>query len=199
MDVFDSIIDWFYDVLQSLGLFRKSGNLVLVGLDNAGKTTLMGVLKHNHMKAYPPTLHPTKEELVIENIKFSCFDLGGHADGRKLWEKYCPNASAIVFIVDTADRERVSEAKEELNALLLNEVIKTIPFLILGNKIDVTRAMSEEELRVQLGLPINSTTGKDANPKELKKTGIRPMEVFMCSILHRQGYGQGFKWLSQYI
>jgi GTP-binding protein SAR1 len=71
-----------------------------------------------------------------------------------------------------------------------------VPFLILGNKIDIANAAPEEELRRALGLH-NITTGKGRGDNADRS--MRPVEVFMCSIVRRQGYGDGFRWLSQYI
>lgn len=71
-----------------------------------------------------------------------------------------------------------------------------VPFLVLGNKIDIANACPEDELRRSLGL-YNITTGK--NRGDNADRSMRPVEVFMCSIVRRQGYGDGFRWLSQYI
>ncbi|MCS4558952.1 ADP-ribosylation factor-like protein, partial [Shewanella sp. C32] len=69
-------------------------------------------------------------------------------------------------------------------------------FLILGNKIDIPYAASEEELRYYLGLS-NFTTGK--GNVNLADSNVRPLEIFMCSVVRKMGYGEGFKWMSQYI
>jgi len=183
-------------MLNYLGLYKKSGKLVFLGLDNAGKTTLMHMLKDDKMAQHVPTLHPTSEELTMGNIKFTAFDLGGHTQARRVWKDYFPAVDGVVFIVDAYDRSRLMESKAELDGLLTDEQISNCPVLILGNKIDRPGAMSEEELRSVFGLH-GQTTGKGNTPKSDLRG--RPMELFMCSLLQRQGYGDGFRWLAQYL
>lgn len=103
---------------------------------------------------------------------------------------------AVVYLVDAFDRDRFAESKNELDALLSDDSLANVPFLILGNKIDIPYAASEEQLRYHLGLT-NFTTGK--GKVSLTDSDVRPLEVFMCSIVRKMGYGDGFKWLSQYI
>ena len=103
---------------------------------------------------------------------------------------------AVVYLVDAYDKERFAESKKELDALLSDEALANVPFLVLGNKIDIPYAASEDELRYHLGLT-NFTTGK--GKVNLADSNVRPLEVFMCSIVRKMGYGDGFKWLSQYI
>jgi GTP-binding protein SAR1 len=131
------------------------------------------------------------------NINFKTIDLGGHELARRMWKEYfTDDVSAIVFIVDVAAPQRFGDAKNELHELLKNESLAKAPFLVLGNKIDKPKAVSEEELKYSLGID-GMTTGK--GPKNPKIQIIKPIEVFMCSILEQTGYGEGFRWLSDHL
>lgn len=188
------IWNWFKSGLEFLGLWNKSGKLVFLGLDNAGKTTLLHMLKDDRMAQHVPTLHPTTEELTMGGMKFTTYDLGGHKQARRVWKTYFPAVDGIVFIIDVADTSRYPESKKEYDALLADEQLAHAPILILGNKIDAPEAQSEDYVRQYFGM-YGLTTGKNA----VKDLNARPMELFMCSVLKRQGYGEGFRWLANFI
>lgn len=188
------IFDWFYGILNFLGLGNKSGKILFLGLDNAGKTTLLQKLKDDRITAQPPTIHPNSEILEVGRIRFRTFDLGGHESARKLWKDYFPEVDGIIYIVDANDRSRFPEAKKELDELLSDDKLAGVPFVVLGNKIDIATSAGEAELRTSLGLHV--TSGKDT---KVARDGERPVELFMCSVVRTTGYADGFKWLSNFI
>lgn len=157
---------------------------------------MMTLLAQGKLTQHIPTIHAGSEELTIENVRIKAFDLGGHESARKVWANYFPAVDAVVYLVDCADRDRFPEAKKELDALLANESLKETPFLILGNKIDLVGSASESELRALLG--IVETTGKNVSAYN-KDSGVRPIELFMCSLVKKTGYGDGLKWLTGHL
>jgi GTP-binding protein SAR1 len=182
--------------LEFLGLLKKKARVLFLGLDNAGKTTLLGRLKDNRMTTNPPTTHPTSEELHLGNLHVTTFDLGGHVQVRKIWNSYFPIADGIIFMVDASRPDRLAEAQVELQSLLKSTQLTNIPFLILGNKIDVDGAVSESVMAEKLELNL-LRTGKSTS-KSLNK-GTRRIEIYMCTVLCGQGYGEGLLWLTQNI
>mmetsp|Transcript_24063 Transcript_24063/g.66948 ORF Transcript_24063/g.66948 Transcript_24063/m.66948 type:complete len:228 (-) Transcript_24063:101-784(-) len=160
--------------------------LLFLGLDNAGKTTLLQMLKNDRMVAQVPTVHPQSEELVLDKVRFMAFDLAGHETGRRLWKDYFCGAGAVLFMVDAGDRTRFAEAAEELAHLLKEPALAAVPMAVLGQKVDVAGAASEDEFRTAMGVTPAATEG-------------RFVQVFMCSVVERKGYGDAIRWISKIL
>jgi GTP-binding protein SAR1 len=191
------LFDWFQDILGFLGFKNKEAKMCFLGCDNAGKTTLLQMLKDGRLSAQPPTLYASCEELKIGKVKFRTFDLGGHETARRIWKDYYASVDGIVFVVDAADRTRFAEARNELQTLLEDPCLAEVPIAILGNKIDIPVAASEDELRTNLEIFRHMTCSGEDLKKGIVKT--RPVEVFMVSIVKQMGYAEAFQWLSKCI
>ena len=100
-------------------------------------------------------------------------------------------------MVDAADQNRLGEAKAELDSLLQMPELQNLPVVVFGNKVDKKEALKEEEFREIMGLPFHLTKGKD--PNQLNPSARCNIEVFMCSVKARAGYGDGFTWLSSFL
>ena len=190
------VVNFFKSLFSWTGFFQKQANIIFLGLDNAGKTTMLFMLQSDRFTQTDSTIQPHNAEVTIGNITFNTYDLGGHLQARRTWQEYCGTVDGIIFLIDAADQSRVSEAKKELDALLQMPELQNVPFVIFGNKIDKKDSLKEEELREALGLHYHVTWGKDANNKN---AGARPVEIFMCSVMKRVGYVDGFQWLSNFI
>jgi GTP-binding protein SAR1 len=175
--------DWFYDFLSYLGLYRpKQAKIVLVGLDNAGKSSLLQNFANNLPDFDVTTSHTGSETLIKGFVLITTLDVGGDHHNRELWTKSLCGASAIVFMVDAQDVERFDEAAAELHALATAEGLEGVPFLVLGNKIDHPGAIMSAEV-----------IGYRLRADEIVN---RPIKVVMCSVITRVGYGDGIRWLA---
>jgi len=189
------MFDWVFKALSFLGLYKKRARMLFLGLDNAGKTTLLGMLKNSTMVAAAPTQQVTSEELVIGNIHFKAYDLGGHEVARHMWQEYYVSCGAVVYIIDAADQERFELSRSILEKLLQNQDLTNVPFLILLNKMDKPGAARPDAVINYFGLS-DYLTGKE-NTK--LGTRQRALELFPCSIKNKSGYAEGFRWLSHFV
>ena len=93
------------------------------------------------------------ETVEYKNISFTVWDVGGQDKIRPLWRHYFQNTQGIIFVVDSNDRERVVEAREELQRMLNEDELRDALLLVFANKQDLPNAMSASEITEKLGLP----------------------------------------------
>ncbi|XP_074554760.1 ADP-ribosylation factor 4 [Halichoeres trimaculatus] len=131
---------------------KKQMRILMVGLDAAGKTTILYKLKLGEIVTTIPTIGFNVETVEYKNICFTVWDVGGQDKIRPLWRHYFQNTQGLIFVVDSNDRERVSESAEELNKMIQEDELKEAVILVFANKQDLPNAMAVSELTDKLGL-----------------------------------------------
>eukprot|EP01101_Sappina_pedata_P004694 TRINITY_DN2029_c1_g1_i2.p1 TRINITY_DN2029_c1_g1~~TRINITY_DN2029_c1_g1_i2.p1 ORF type:complete len:205 (+),score=93.94 TRINITY_DN2029_c1_g1_i2:93-617(+) len=131
---------------------KKESRILMVGLDAAGKTTILYKLKLGEIVTTIPTIGFNVETVQYKKINFTVWDVGGQDKIRPLWRHYYQNTQGLIFVVDSNDRERISEAAEELQKMLREEELREAHLLVFANKQDLPGAMSVSEMTDKLGL-----------------------------------------------
>ena len=103
---------------------NKEMRILMVGLDAAGKTTILYKLKLGEVVTPIPTIGFNVEEVTYKNISFHVWDVGGQDKIRQLWRHYYTNTQGIIFVVDSNDRDRIDDAREELHKMINDEELK---------------------------------------------------------------------------
>ena len=129
----------FKMIANALGLSRQEARILVIGLDNSGKTTLIHHLKPKKATTFEvtPTVGFQVEEFSKNNVNFTVYDMSGQGRYRSLWEHYYSDVQAIIYVLDSTDRLRMCVAKEELEQLLKHDDIKSsrCPILFFANKV----------------------------------------------------------------
>jgi len=133
--------------------------ILMVGLDAAGKTTILYKLKLGEVVTTIPTIGFNVETVEYKNISFTVWDVGGQQKIRPLWRHYYQNTQGVIFVVDSNDRDRVDDskecedsAKEELSRMLAEDELRDAVLLVFANKQDLPNAMKVQEVTERLGL-----------------------------------------------
>merc|ERR1711992_115035 len=138
---------------------KRDCRILMVGLDAAGKTTILYKLKLGEIVTTIPTIGFNVETVEYKNISFTVWDVGGQDKIRPLWRHYFQNTQGIIFVVDSNDRERIDDAsgsdnsaKEELHRMLAEDELRDAVLLVFANKQDLPNAMSVNEITERLSL-----------------------------------------------
>ncbi|XP_075996329.1 ADP-ribosylation factor 5-like [Genypterus blacodes] len=138
--------------LRSLFTAQRPVRILMVGLDAAGKTTVLYRLKLGEVVTTIPTIGFNVETVEYKNISFTVWDVGGQNVIRPLWRHYYTNTQGLIFVVDSNDPERIKGAADELHMMLEEDELRGAALLVLANKQDLPRAMSVSDITEGLGL-----------------------------------------------
>merc|ERR1712176_1585067 len=133
-------------------LGSKEMRILMVGLDAAGKTTILYKLKLGEVVTTVPTIGFNVETVEYKNISFQVWDVGGQDKIRKLWRHYYLGTQGAIFVIDSSDRDRIEDAREELTKMLSEEEMRDAALLVLANKQDLPHALSTSEVSDKMGL-----------------------------------------------
>ncbi|CAM8980775.1 unnamed protein product [Rhodiola kirilowii] len=163
---------------------KQEMRILMVGLDAAGKTTILYKLKLGEIVTTIPTIGFNVETVEYKNISFTVWDVGGQDKIRPLWRYYFHNIQGLIFVVDSNDRDRVGEARDELHKLLNEDELREAVLLVFANKQDLPNAMNAAEITDKLGLH-----------------SLRQRHWYIQSTRATSGEGlyEGLEWLSNNI
>ena len=161
---------------------KKEMRILMVGLDAAGKTTILYKLKLGEIVTTIPTIGFNVETVEYKNISFTVWDVGGQDKIRPLWRHYYQGTNGLVFFVDSMDRDRIEDAREELAGLLASHEMRDAALLVFANKQDLPKAMPAAEISEKLGL-----------------NSVRHRQWFIQTACATTGDGlyEGLDWLSR--
>ncbi|XP_014208533.1 ADP-ribosylation factor-like protein 1 [Copidosoma floridanum] len=162
-------------------LGNREMRILILGLDGAGKTTILYRLQVGEVVTTIPTIGFNVEQVTYKNLKFQVWDLGGQTSIRPYWRCYYTNTDAIIYVVDSADKDRIGLSKEELMNMLEEDELQNAVLVVLANKQDMPGCLTVAEVHQALGL--------DA----LKN---RTFQIFKTSAKKGEGLDQAMDWLS---
>ncbi|CAH1393742.1 unnamed protein product [Nezara viridula] len=180
--------NFFNKLSNFFGIKKKSVKVIMIGLNNSGKSTIVSLLKNDSEKSPEiiPTIGLNVEHFKYQNVFFTAFDMSGQGRYRYLWERYYRNCDGIIFVVDSSDRLRLAVAKEELYLLLQHPDVagRKLPILFLANKMDVREALSSVKIATAFGLD---------------RIKDKPWHIFSTNALTGEGLQEGVEWLTEQL
>ncbi|XP_074642363.1 ADP-ribosylation factor-related protein 1-like isoform X2 [Tubulanus polymorphus] len=176
-------------------MFKKEEYYVLIlGLDNAGKTTYLEQAKTQFNKKnkgmklskITTTVGLNIGKVDLGAIRLNFWDLGGQDDLQTLWDKYYIESHAVIYVIDSSDSERLEESKQAFEKMLSSEALDGVLLLVLANKQDVQSHLSVGDI-------------KSAFRDSSNKIGSRDCRVLGVSALNGDGVDTGIQWVAQHV
>ena len=174
-------------ISKILEFFTKNRNnfkIIILGIQEAGKTTILYRLSLGQLVKTTPTIGSNVEELTYNNVKFQAWDLGGQESTRTVWDVYYMNTDAVVYVIDSQDDENFEISKSEFHKVIANQNLKNSVILIFANKQD---------------LPGAKNINKIIEDYEFNKIKNHIWHIQPCSAIKGDGLVNGIKWLSDQL
>ncbi|KAM9604535.1 ADP-ribosylation factor-like protein 14 [Trichechus inunguis] len=173
-------------LLNSKSSKVKQAQILLLGLDSAGKSTLLYRLKLAHSIVTIPTIGFNVEMIELEkSLSLTVWDIGGQEKMRAVWDYYCENTDGLVYVVDSTDKRRLEDSRREFEHILKNEHIKNVPVVLLANKQDMNGALTAEDITRIF--------------KVKKLCSDRNWYVQPCCAITGEGLPEGFRKLTEFV
>ena len=177
-------INFFRKVESTEQKTQLEKRFLILGLDGAGKTSILNRLASRDFSETIPTVGLNAEQIVYQNTSFAFWDVGGAATN--LWKHYYQNTDAVIFVIDGTDRERMDLVKEELAGVLKDADLTECPLLIYANKQDKEGAISMDELSKILEFDKTEKKSKFLVPcSALKNEGLLPGLDKIVEVINR--------------
>mmetsp|Transcript_20591 Transcript_20591/g.57912 ORF Transcript_20591/g.57912 Transcript_20591/m.57912 type:complete len:182 (-) Transcript_20591:275-820(-) len=167
-------------VLRKMKKEDKEARILMLGLDNAGKTTILKKMSEEDISHIMPTQGFNIKSLVQDGFKLNVWDIGGQKTIRPYWSNYFESSDALVYVIDSSDRRRLEESGSELAELLAEDKLGGIPLLVFANKQDLLQATPADEISEALNL------------KGIKD---RNWSIQACSAKEGTGLQDGMEWI----
>ncbi|XP_046996822.1 ADP-ribosylation factor-like protein 2 [Schistocerca americana] len=167
-------------VLKKMKMKEKEIRILMLGLDNAGKTTILKRFNGEEIDTISPTLGFNIKTLEHRGYKLNVWDVGGQKSLRSYWRNYFETTDGLIWVVDSADKRRLEDCCKELHTLLEEERLAGATLLVFANKQDLSGALSAEEIR---------------NVLELDSIKTHHWQIVWCSAITGQNLLQGIDWL----
>jgi len=141
------------NMLRKIKKTEKEMRILTLGLDNAGKTTILRKLTDEEISNTTPTQGFNVKTVSQAGFKLHVWDIGGQKALRPYWKNYFEHTDALLYVIDSSDKARVEESGNELNVLLETEELAGVPLLVFANKQDIEGALTAKKLTelMQLG------------------------------------------------
>ncbi|CAE7209923.1 arl3 [Symbiodinium microadriaticum] len=168
------------NILKKMKKDDKEARILVLGLDNAGKTTILKKLSEEDISHIMPTQGFNIKSIMQDGFKLNVWDIGGQKAIRPYWSNYFENTDALVYVIDSSDRRRLEESSAELRELLAEDKLGGTPMLVYANKQDLLQASPADEIADVMGLA--SITD-------------RVWTIQACSAKTGEGLQEGMEWL----